>query len=209
MIPAMKPSPFDTFCRALVLGAVLGALGWGAVRYTNLPQIALRKIVTLSQQLQDDTRKNHLSDSSVISSSTPAPPLLGNQLQSIQSDDTAIKNIPQVTPGILHHPTQQAAYLEPTVPSSNGTQPFSQTENIRQAIEQRLGDLGAVYSLLEMWGNENIQYRFHCRVSIANNRQVTRSFEANGTSPESAMQQVLKEVEGFQSTSSLQGTEVR
>ena len=63
--------------------------------------------------------------------------------------------------------------------------------------------------LLEMWGNENIQYRFHCRVSIANNRQVTRSFEANGTSPEGAMRQVLKEVEGFQSTSSLQGPEVR
>lgn len=76
-------------------------------------------------------------------------------------------------------------------------------------MEQRLAELGAVYSLLEMWGHENVQYRFHCRVSIANNRQVTRSFEANGASPEEAMRQVLTEVEGFQSTSSLQGPEVR
>ena len=75
-------------------------------------------------------------------------------------------------------------------------------------MEQRLSELGAVYSLLEMWGHENVQYRFHCRVSIANNRQVTRSFEANGVSPEEAMRQVLTEVEGFQSTSSLQGPEV-
>ena len=207
MIPAMKPSAFDTFCRALVLGAVLGALGWGAVRYTDLPQMALKKIVAISQEAQGHAlSENYLSDSSVLSASTPAPTSAVNPQDDLQ-------NIPSVTPGILQHPTQhpaqQAAYLEPTVTNPNISQPYSQVENIRTAIEQRLCELGAVYSLLEMWGNENIQYRFHCRVSIANNRQVTRSFEANGTSPEGAMRQVLKEVEGFQSTSSLQGPEVR
>ena len=214
MIPAMKPSAFDTFCRALVLGAVLGALGWGAVRYTDLPQMVLQKMVAISQEAQGHAlSENYLSDSSVLSASTPAPSAVNQQ------DD--LQNIPSVTPGILQHsaqhsarhPTQhaaqQAAYLEPTVTNPNISQPYSQAENIRTAIEQRLCELGAVYSLLEMWGNENIQYRFHCRVSIANNRQVTRSFEANGTSPEGAMRQVLKEVEGFQSTSSLQGPEVR
>ena len=207
MIPAMKPSAFDTFCRALVLGAVLGALGWGAVRYTDLPQMALQKMVAISQEAQGHALgENYLNDSSVLSANTPAPPSAVNQQDDLQ-------NIPSVTPGILQHSTQhaaqQAAYLEPTVTNSNISQPYSQAENIRTAIEQRLCELGAVYSLLEMWGNENIQYRFHCRVSIANNRQVTRSFEANGTSPEGAMRQVLKEVEGFQSTSSLQGPEVR
>ena len=208
----MKPSAFDTFCRALVLGAVLGALGWGAVRYTDLPQMALKKIVAISQEAQGHAlSENYLSDSSVLSASTPAPP------SSAVNQQNDLQNIPSVTPGVLQHsaqhPTQhaaqQAAYLEPTVTNPNISQPYSQAENIRTAIEQRLCELGAVYSLLEMWGNENIQYRFHCRVSIANNRQVTRSFEANGTSPEGAMRQVLKEVEGFQSTSSLQGPEVR
>ena len=207
----MKPSAFDTFCRALVLGAVLGALGWGAVRYTDLPQMALQKMVAISQEAQGHALgENYLNDSSVLSGNTPAPPSAVNQQDDLQ-------NIPSVTPGILQHSAQhstqhaaqQAAYLEPTVTNSNISQPYSQAENIRTAIEQRLCELGAVYSLLEMWGNENIQYRFHCRVSIANNRQVTRSFEANGTSPEGAMRQVLKEVEGFQSTSSLQGPEVR
>lgn len=207
----MKPSAFDTFCRALVLGAVLGALGWGAVRYTDLPQMVLQKMVAISQEAQGHALgENYLNDSSVLSANTPAPPSAVNQQDDLQ-------NIPSVTPGILQHSTQhstqhaaqQAAYLEPTVTNSNISQPYSQAENIRTAIEQRLCELGAVYSLLEMWGNENIQYRFHCRVSIANNRQVTRSFEANGTSPEGAMRQVLKEVEGFQSTSSLQGPEVR
>ena len=206
----MKPSAFDTFCRALVLGAVLGALGWGAVRYTDLPQMALQKMVAISQEAQGYALgENYLNDSSVLSANTPAPPSAVNQQDDLQ-------NIPSVTPGILQHSAQhstqhaaqQAAYLEPTVTNSNISQPYSQAENIRTAIEQRLCELGAVYSLLEMWGNENIQYRFHCRVSIAN-RQVTRSFAANGTSPEGAMRQVLKEVEGFQSTSSLQGPEVR
>ena len=104
------------------------------------------------------------------------------------------------------HPTQQAAYLEAVTPAQ-GTLQHHATP--REAIERRLCDLGAVYSLLEMWGHESFRYRYHCRVAIANNHQVTRSFEANGTSPEDAMRQVLKAVEGFQSTSSLQGPQVR
>ena len=72
----MKPSAFDTFCRALVLGAVLGALGWGAVRYTDLPQMVLQKMVAISQEAQGHAlSENYLSDSSVLSASTPAPPL--------------------------------------------------------------------------------------------------------------------------------------
>ena len=215
MISAMKTSAFDTFCRALVLGAVFGALGWGAVRYTNLPQMALQKIVALSREVQGKNgSENYLQDVPIISSTSPAPISLSEPLLPGQHAHTDLQHIPTVTPGILQqqqpHSAQQAAYLEPTVPSPSTHQPpqLSQTINNRTAIEQRLCELGAVYSLLEMWGHETVQYRFHCCVSIANNRQVTRSFEANGSSPEDAMRQVLKEVEGFQSTSSLQGPDV-
>ena len=66
MIPAMKTSAFDTFCRALVLGAVLGAVGWGAIRYTNIPQMALEKIVTLSREARGQANNtNYLHDASV------------------------------------------------------------------------------------------------------------------------------------------------
>jgi hypothetical protein len=75
MIPAMKSSPFDTFCRALVLGAVLGALGWGAVRYTNLPQIALQKIVALSHAAQGHpANNNYPKNPQVTSAITPITP---------------------------------------------------------------------------------------------------------------------------------------
>ncbi len=205
----MKSSPFDTFCRALVLGAVLGALGWGAVRYTNLPQIALKKIVALSHATQGGpAAENSPNNLQVTSAITPISPPPVEHLPVAQNRQSELTNIYSGSPGTLPHPTQQAAYLEPTAPP-NPTQPLAPPGDLRKEMEQRLCELGAVYSLLEMWGHENFHYRYHCRVSIANNRQVTRSFEANGTSPEEAMRQVLKEVEGFQSTSSLQGPQVR
>ena len=214
MTPAMKTSAFDTFCRALVFGAVLGAIGWGAVRYTNLPQMALAKIVSLSREVQGQAGDpNYLHDASVTLT-TPAPlaSINSNSVSTSPITQTLPQNIPAVNLGVLQqevqHPAQQAAYLEPTLPSTNNAATINQTSCNRRTMEQRLSELGAVYSLLEMWGHENVQYRFHCRVSIANNRQVTRSFEANGVSPEEAMRQVLTEVEGFQSTSSLQGPEV-
>lgn len=198
--PPQKSSPFDTFCRALVLGAVLGALGWGAIRYTNLPQIALAKIVAWS----NSTGTQHTT-----------PPYQQSSLTTPSSTTSAI-SLPSVTQAPQHvptdqghfHPTQQAAYLEvmPTVTQTDPT--LTQTPHIREAIEQRLRDLGAVYSLLEMWGNDSFRYRYHCRIAMANNRQVTRSFEANGENPEEAMREVLKAVEGFQSTGHLQGPQV-
>ena len=223
MIPAMKPSAFDTFCRALVLGAVLGAIGWGAVRYTNLPQMALEKIVTLSREVRGQTGNTTFLQQASVTSPTPAPFSSTSSTTNSHSvlpgpiPQTSSQSMPAITLGVLQqetehpaqHQAQQAAYLEPTFPSTNNRPPITQTPTSRTTIEKRLCELGAVYSLLEMWGHENVQYRFHCRVSIANNRQVTRSFEANGESPEEAMCKVLTEVEGFQSTSSLQGPDVR
>ena len=223
MIPTMKTSAFDTFCRALVLGAVLGAVGWGAIRYTNLPQMALEKIVTLSREVQGhaDNNTNYLHDASVTLKTPASVSALNSNsipvLPGTPSSPQSSQNIPAVNLGVLQqqeaqhtaHQTQQAAYLEPTPPNTNNETPTHQISTSRKTMEQRLCELGAVYSLLEMWGHENVQYRFHCRVSIASNRQVTRSFEANGGSPEEAMWHVLAEVEGFQSTSSLQGPEVR
>ncbi len=213
----MKSSAFDTFCRALVLGAVFGALGWGAVRYTNLPQVALKKIVALSREVPTQNGSgDYVQDASVISATSTAPSSYAESYPSgkyAHSDSRSIPIRGQVNPDVSQQPVQrlaqQAAYLEPTTPAPNGAQSFRQTVDDRRAMEQRLCDLGAVYSLLEMWGHEKMQYRFHCRVSITNNRQVTRSFEANGMSPEDAMRQVLKEVEGFQSTSGIQGLDIR
>ena len=213
----MKSSAFDTFCRALVLGAVVGALGWGAVRYTNLPQVALKKIVALSREVPTQNGSgDYVQDASVISATSTAPSSYAESYPSgkyAQSDSRSIPIRGQVNPDVSQQPVQrlaqQAAYLEPTTPAPNGAQSFRQTVDDRRAMEQRLCDLGAVYSLLEMWEHEKMQYRFHCRVSITNNRQVTRSFEANGMSPEDAMRQVLKEVEGFQSTSGIQGLDIR
>ena len=196
----MKSSPVDTFCRALVFGGLLGACGWGAIRYTDLPQIALEKLNAWNRGAHNST----MSTSSPLPESATAPSSSIPQV-SLPQEALAGSEIAQQT----FHTTQQAAYLEPSPTAFQASQGPLTSPNIRESIERRLCDLGAVYSLLEMWGHDSFQYRYHCRIAIANNRQVTRSFEANGTTPEDAMRQVLQAVESFQSTSGLQGPPVR
>jgi hypothetical protein len=72
----------------------------------------------------------------------------------------------------------------------------------RAQIERRLQALGAVYTLLEMWGRDERRYRFHCQVAFAGGADATRSFEANGTSPLQAMRRVLQDVEAWRAHTS-------
>jgi len=65
------------------------------------------------------------------------------------------------------------------------------------AMERKLREHGAVYYLLETWGNEGELYRFHCRMAIANNPNYTRHFEATDHDALKAMSQVLSRVEAW------------
>jgi hypothetical protein len=64
-------------------------------------------------------------------------------------------------------------------------------------MERKLRQHGAVYYLLETWGNEGELYRFHCRMAIANNPNYTRHFEATDRDALKAMAQVLSRVEAW------------
>ena len=198
----MKSSPLDTFCRALVLGGLLGALGWGAIRYTNLPQLALAQLNTWNKAAINAHSVTPPQPESATASASSIPSVTLPQIAMATTGASQSTNQPHL------HPTQQAAYLEAAPIPQPASSITPSSPDIREGIERRLCDLGAVYSLLEMWGHDNFQYRYHCRVAISNNRQVTRSFEANGSSPEDAMRQVLQAVEGFQSTGRLQTLQV-
>jgi hypothetical protein len=68
----------------------------------------------------------------------------------------------------------------------------------RQAeIEKQLKRLGATYYALELWGNEQETYRFHCRVAYDEQAHSTRHFEATSTDPITAMEKVLCYVEAL------------
>jgi hypothetical protein len=62
-------------------------------------------------------------------------------------------------------------------------------------VVDRLRELGAVYYLLETWGNEGQRFRFHCKMAIAGNPNYTRHFEAIDCDAIQAMGNVLAEVE--------------
>ena len=68
-------------------------------------------------------------------------------------------------------------------------------------IERRLRGLGATYYLLERWGDDELLYRFHCKIAIANNHQHNRHYEAIDTEPLEAMTSVLRQVEIWRSAS--------
>ena len=186
----MKSSPVDTFCRAIVMGALLGAAGWTMVQYTTLPQQALQHIIVWSKKASEQLNQNPAQI---------APQIVGNNTVSPRKPPSVqppVTTPPQASPRAarIAFPEQQAAYLKPLEPSVQARQ----TKISCAAIEQRLRELGAVYSLLEMWNHDNSLYRYHCRIAMAGNPRITRSFEANGNSPETAMEQVLQKVESFQ-----------
>lgn len=62
-------------------------------------------------------------------------------------------------------------------------------------LEKRLREYGAIYYLLETWGNEGELYRFHCKMAIGNNPNYTRHFEATHRDALQAMNQVLEQIE--------------
>lgn len=84
-------------------------------------------------------------------------------------------------------PTASATPVSASAPA--GPQPETS-----QSIERRLRELGATYYLLEYQGNSS-HYRFHCKMSIAGNPNLTRPFEATDTDPLRAMGQVLDQVQ--------------
>jgi hypothetical protein len=65
------------------------------------------------------------------------------------------------------------------------------------AIEKRLRELGAVYYLLELWGDDRQLHRFYCQVAVGGNRNFTRHFQATAPDALSAMRQVLEEIEAW------------
>ncbi len=78
----------------------------------------------------------------------------------------------------------------PTTPPVAGPDHFNQ-------LERRLREYGAVYYLLETWGNDGELYRFHCKMAIANNPNLTRQFEATHREALQAMTQVLEQIEAW------------
>ncbi len=62
-------------------------------------------------------------------------------------------------------------------------------------VLERFRELGAVYYLLETWGNSGQYFRFHCRMAIGGSPSHTRYFEATDPDAMQAMTKVLSEVE--------------
>lgn len=77
----------------------------------------------------------------------------------------------------------------PGAPLANG-EPFA-------SRFARLQELGAQYYLLETWGSQPGQFRFHAKLALTPNSAYTRQFEATAADPLVAVEQVLREVEAW------------
>lgn len=105
--------------------------------------------------------------------------------------------------GASTHPTSMRA------PASRGEAPRFEGQSVEQsnnatadALSRLQGELrrrGVTYSLLESWGEDANEYRFHCKVAVAGNTRYYRNFESVSADPLSAMRQVLSQIEAWQS----------
>lgn len=98
---------------------------------------------------------------------------------------------PSASPDLRPDPNGAAAVVgdgrQPHLPPSSG-ETFSR-------VQQRLRNLGAVYYLLETWGDQHQLFRFYCRVAVRGNPAYTRHFEATDADPLRAMGEVVGQVE--------------
>lgn len=202
-MPKQKQEPHDeTLLRAFIMGAAIVGLGWASFRYTQIPRIAIQKGIAWYESRADSQRTK-------ISPVSPQPPR---------------SEVPQ-QPGLLPPSVQHAEHLSgrqsalpaQSQPIGPAGQPPAEGQTVafefpatgqdiasaasnsdqRVAIEQRLAELGAVYSLLETFGRDQRRYRFHCDVTLAGSVDLTRSFEASGSDAIEVMRQVLREVESW------------
>jgi hypothetical protein len=63
--------------------------------------------------------------------------------------------------------------------------------------QEKLRKLGATYYVLEYWGKEQNQFRFHCRMAVGGNPNYTRPFQAIENDPLQAIAKVVQEVEAW------------
>ncbi len=131
----------------------------------------------------------------------------GNQSASFAAPNDSFR-APAAAPGHERAATDDPQRLPPVVAapaaSDPSGQPIVQTTagapeqpDRFTAMERRLREYGAIYYLLETWGNDGELYRFHCRMAIANNPSYTRHFEATDRDALKAMAQVLARVEAW------------
>jgi hypothetical protein len=118
-----------------------------------------------------------------------------------QPGDDVGRRAAEVTP-VAHQMGASIAPTQPTVdmPASPGQVApggLPEPPDRFTAMERKLREYGAVYYLLETWGNDGELFRFHCRMAMANNPNYTRHFEATDRDALKAMSQVLSRVEAW------------
>ncbi|GAB4140914.1 hypothetical protein [Thermopirellula anaerolimosa] len=84
-------------------------------------------------------------------------------------------------PGMFAGDSWEAATVDTAGPTSD--------------LERRLQALGAVYYRMEKWGAEGRLYRFYCDTTVAGQPGMVRHWEAVAEHPESAMIQVISQIE--------------
>ncbi len=65
--------------------------------------------------------------------------------------------------------------------------------------QRRLQELGAVYYLLETWGDRGELFRFYCKVAVGGNPNFTRYFDAADPDPLTAIGKVIQQIEAWRS----------
>lgn len=132
---------------------------------------------------------------SARNSTSPVPQPARSARPAPKSPDTHAATTPKATiRGVRAAPTEYApAGAERSKADAGEGRALDQ---VWPAAQERLEALGAVTWRLETWGSQGL-YRFSCAVSLAGHSRSTRYFEAIAAHPETAVEQVVSEVEAF------------
>jgi hypothetical protein len=105
---------------------------------------------------------------------------------------TATHRVDSATSLLADRNTQTRA-----VPSAKGSVANGFPPGYFREAELRLRQLGATYYLLETLDPQASQYRFFCKVALGSKQDETLAFFASDRDPLAAMQQVVRQIEGW------------
>jgi len=173
--------------RALIMLAILGGIGYFVIEHTPALEVARKKFSEWQNRPVEydwggGAAPAFGEGSPADAATAPVDPTQPAVVQQASNDPTAS--------------IQAAGFETPLAGSGVGTE--AKIDDY-VALERRLRQMGATYSLLESWGQNGDHFRFHCRVPMPGGGDTPQRFEAVGSTPTEAMQNVVAEVDRWRS----------
>lgn len=201
---------FTTVVRAIVMVAVGAAVfkGWQLYGPSNeqVKNFAVRATEMAQSAWKDHQGKGKTADDQPLVEQNSGPPAFAQTIQpptadaSVTAPPLAVQTPPARSAGVVPSTAAPQAPAPPITPVTETAPPAAATagDDRVHALLSRLQQLGTADPKVAAWGSSGHLFRCCCQAPLASSPAVTQHFEAVAAEPALAVQQVVAQVEAWQ-----------